>query len=360
MAEINRRVLRGFPPHLEAKGVFADRAGDSPVFMAIHMKPVCNFRCRKCFVEGVVNKPFKEELTLREIEKIMGKAKDAGVLVFGITGAGEPLLDPKTKHVVKLANQAGFITHLATNASCLDKATLEHFLENNVTSVISLDSINPEEFSLLTGTSPAMLGKVISNISLAQEVFRGTRKEENGLKIFRLGIHITTSDANVGQAELIRSMAESADTLISLSPIAEIGAAEQNKETIRTDLADLLGQSHITVIRPPSVPSPMCGFFRFGLDLNFDGSLLLDAHAIETSGLLGNIREFEMDAGAAFPFMKQVKDRFINEFGSHFCPVRSGRIGDFAEKLRMEKAVLAEIKAGAGQRYLPPEIRVLG
>ena len=68
-------------------------------------------------------KNLEPTLSLTEIFKIMIKAKKSGIKVFGLTGAGEPLLDNRAKKIIKKANTLGFITHMPTNTSILNKKT---------------------------------------------------------------------------------------------------------------------------------------------------------------------------------------------------------------------------------------------
>jgi len=105
----------------------------------------------------------------------------------------------------------------------------------------------------------------------------------------------------------------------------------------------------------------VCGFFRFGIDINFDGQLLLDAHAIQTSKVLPNIRDFNLDIKKAFEYIKPIKINFIKKHMPGFCPVRSNNIDNWIKdrilKQDIKKCILQDepllkfsyIKTGANK-----------
>lgn len=76
------------------------------------------------------------------------------------------------------------------------------------------------------------------------------------------------------------------------------------------------------------------------MDINFDGQLLLDAHAINTSKVLPNIREFNLNIQKAFDFILPIKKDFIKNHLEGFCPVRSKGLNKWLKK--MEKTNLKE------------------
>jgi MoaA/NifB/PqqE/SkfB family radical SAM enzyme len=329
-----RKILNGFPPMLELEGKL--HLGNQS-FIGIHMGPVCNFRCKKCFIgrmEGL--KDSKKPLSLVEIKTILLNARKNGVEVLGITGLGEPLFDKNLFDVIDIASNLGFITHLVTNASMLSEEKLIFLKERNVTLVMSLDAVDSKAFAELTGTNEAMFFKVRDNIMLAQKVFQGTRnvKRLGGetVEIFRLAMHVTVSDENIGQIQELKNILDPAITLFSVSPVAKIKSAESNNFSLEDELAAELQEKHIVVVKNPVTKENMCGFFLFGLDINFDGEILLDAHIIESRNLLSNIRDFNLDPKKAFEATIPEKERFIKESIEGFCPARSPKLKDFLEQ----------------------------
>lgn len=331
------QLLNGFPLFME---LAENWNKDGLMFLAIHMDPVCNFRCKKCFIGSMKSMDNKNNLTIKEIETILKSGRDSGARVFGITGAGEPLLDKKLLATIELADRLGFITHLATNASLLTKERIEFIRDHNVTLVISLDTSDPKKFSELTGTSQDMFKKVKENIILAQQLFHGTKNimtidkdnEKIELQVFRLAIHATINMDNFVEISNIKSIIDPEVTLFSVSPTAFIGSAEDNKLNIPKEFERELSERHIVTVKDPKTGNDICGFFLAGIDINFDGELLLDAHAIESRGLISNIRDFNFDVEKAFEHLNNFKKDFKERFLEGFCPVRSPKLKEFLEE----------------------------
>ncbi len=96
----------------------------------------------------------------------------------------------------------------------------------------------------------------------------------------------------------------------------------------------------------PLTKRNICGFFRFGIDINFDGQLLLDAHAIRTSKVLPNIRSFNLNIKKAFDFAKPIKINFIKKHMDGFCPVRSNNIDNWIKDKAMKMDIKKNIQKG--------------
>jgi len=311
------KVLCGFPQLLE-------HTTEHPTYLGVHLSPICNFRCKKCFIgsqEKLIG--LSKTLTLSEIYKIMKSGKDAGIKGIGLTGAGEPLLDNRIKKIIVHANKLGLFTYLVTNASILDKETIELFRDNNVTMLLSLDTLDPNKFIDFTHTSKKVHKKVIENIMLAQKIYKNTKRidKERNMEIYRLAIHMTVSKKNIEDIPSINKIIKK-DTLLSISPLASEGYAKNNFN--KGDYIKKLNtEKHIVKIPDPITGQDICGFFRYGVDVNFDGALLLDAHAIETRKVLPNIRDLDLDVQKAHNYLQPIKEEFINNYLDGFCPVRS-------------------------------------
>jgi uncharacterized SAM-dependent methyltransferase len=102
-------------------------------------------------------------------------------------------------------------------------------------------------------------------------------------------------------------------------------------------------EKHIVEVFDKTTNRNICGFFRFGIDINFDGQLLLDAHAINTSKVLPNIRKFDLNIKKAFDFLLPIKKDFIENHLDGFCPVRSKGLNKWIEN-RKKQEVITKIK----------------
>jgi len=311
MTHNNQMLLKGFPPHIQLEyGIERHK----PTFFSVHMKPVCNFRCRKCFIgEQKKLNGLHPILSTSEIKSIMESAAKVGVKVMGISGAGEPFLDNRITEIITTANQLGFITTIPTNGSVLTRDLVQLLRDNNVTLVLSLDTTDGDAFASMTGTKRETFDKVVDNILMAQDVYSETLEEVtiNGQSalLHRIAIHMTMQNDNEKEINKVRQLARK-DTLFSISPLAESGFAQcANKPTaLHTQIYSDLTEKHIVACYDDNYDCDICGFFRFGIDINFDGQLLLDAHAIETRDLFKNIRDFGYDITAAYIDMSVQKD----------------------------------------------------
>ncbi len=205
---MNKSILRGFPEDMVKD--------NNPIFFGIHLKPICNFKCKKCFIGEMNNLRIQQDLNLKEIKQIILSAKNNGFKVLGITGAGEPTLDKRIKAIVSLAHKNGLITHIPTNSSLLSEELLQFFKAKDVTLILSLDTIEKDKFIELSGTNESVFKTVIKNITLAQKVFKDTMIVKNNKNTHRIAIHMTVSDENQNEINAIKQIATK-DTLFSIS-----------------------------------------------------------------------------------------------------------------------------------------------
>ena len=339
------QVLRGFPPYME---LMNEIDKNRPTFMGIHMKPFCNFKCTKCFI-GEQKKLVGDNssLTLIEIKTIIDSAKNCGVKVLAISGAGEPLIDKNFFDIIEIANKKGFITVIATNGSMLSKELLVFLRDNNVTITISLDTTDPKRYAEKTGTTEMMFHQVHNNLLLAQEVFCNTKVNKNingkDIDIYRLAIHMTLQNGEIEEIQKIKNLT-TPDTLFSLSPLAkDVGFAKNSNlsKNIPTEIKEELNEKHIVICHDATNQMDICGFFRFGIDISFDGQLLLDSHATETRTLFKNIRDFNYDVYEAFSYLYNSKKDFIENWMDGFCPIRSQKFNDWIDMKQKSQVSLA-------------------
>jgi len=98
----------------------------------------CNKNCKYCF------KFNQKELTLEENKRILENLTKRDISSIGWSG-GEPFLYPDFKELLRLSKEKGFINHVNTNASLLNKNNLKESIENIDRIIISLDFIDEEE-----------------------------------------------------------------------------------------------------------------------------------------------------------------------------------------------------------------------
>ncbi len=122
-------------------------------YIRISVTDRCDFRCLYCMSEEMNFLPKKEMLTLEEIARIVNVFTQLGVTKVRVTG-GEPLV---RKNIDWLFRNLGKIVGLdeltlTTNGSQLKKKS-QMLKEAGVKRInVSLDSINPNTFKVMTRT----------------------------------------------------------------------------------------------------------------------------------------------------------------------------------------------------------------
>lgn len=102
-----------------------------PLTCALEISPVCNFRCKMCYVRK--SKAEVEEFGgLRSVGfwlDLAEQLRQAGTLFPLITG-GEPLLYADFWQLYASMCQMGMHVSINSNASCIDEKAISHFLQN--------------------------------------------------------------------------------------------------------------------------------------------------------------------------------------------------------------------------------------
>ncbi len=119
-----------------------------PLDGAIALTSHCNLNCRHCYIR---DNSVKDELTLKEIHRIIDEITDAGCLYLLMTG-GEPLLRDDFGDIYTYARKKGLIISLFTNGTLVNEETallLKKFKPFSVE--ITLYGATPETYESFTG-----------------------------------------------------------------------------------------------------------------------------------------------------------------------------------------------------------------
>jgi len=125
----------------------------------------CNMRCLYCHHEGEVNPG--DQMSGETITNVIRAGADMGVKSIKFTG-GEPLMRPDLEEILKDLPQHLDLslttngTFLAERAQALAKAGLDRVN-------VSLDSLNPDIYSKITGGTKKDLDRVLKGIDAALE-----------------------------------------------------------------------------------------------------------------------------------------------------------------------------------------------
>lgn len=123
-----------------------------PLGGAFELSPVCNFKCKMCYVRKSLSQIHEEGKSLiprREWEQIAAECREAGTLYLLLTG-GEPFLYPEFPQLYETLHRMGFLLSINTNGTLIDKETLQW-----------LKKIAPTRINMtLYGASRASYGRI--------------------------------------------------------------------------------------------------------------------------------------------------------------------------------------------------------
>jgi cyclic pyranopterin phosphate synthase len=140
-----------------------DSFGRKVTGLRIALTPHCNLRCTYCHHEGEVTSA--GEISKETVVCVAKAAADLGVRHIKFTG-GEPLMRKDLEEIIAGMPEDLDIS-LTTNGICLAERA-QSLADAGLDRVnISLDSLNPETYSRITGCKEGDLQKVIAGIDAA-------------------------------------------------------------------------------------------------------------------------------------------------------------------------------------------------
>lgn len=165
----------------------------------IEVTKKCNLHCQHC--APMAGKSFSNELTLREIEKVIDDLKKLGVLTIIFTG-GEPFLRQDFLEILEYTYKKGLAISILTNGSLIDSGILNKINKFNIKLIrVSLDG--PEKVHDTIRGVKGIWRKTIRNIRLIRKSFKGqltitaVMKKENWKVIDKVLIEAVKLKADV-------------------------------------------------------------------------------------------------------------------------------------------------------------------
>ena len=126
-----------------------------PLSVSMELSPVCNFRCKMCYVRKTEEQIRAEGKTIANWERWLEIAKElreAGTLYLLLTG-GEPFLYPNFRQLYEELHRMGFLIMINTNGTMITEETL-----------LWLREMAPHRVNLtLYGGSPETYGRICGN-----------------------------------------------------------------------------------------------------------------------------------------------------------------------------------------------------
>ncbi len=340
-------ALKGMPAYFEV----AERIefGRTPIdYLLLNVPPACNYRCDKCFTWASTEK-IKDHLTTSEVLDLVDQAHALGAKTIGILGEGEPSLYLTRQRrkvdyvkVIEHAADLGIITLMATNGSLLNGEVLDLCYENNVSLAVSIDTLDPDEYRNFYKGS-ANLEEVMQNLENAKALYNKDIYTKNDCRVHRLGIHMTVTTKNYHLVPEIKTYCGD-EIYFDCEHIAKVGIANDNPEIYGADdedkydlcvRASRAGASPMVKTYVKKCGQDSCSLFYYGFSVGYEGEVLVDTHAIETKFAVGSVRE--KSVRELLTKSQELRDKYFDDFGGHYCIIRSPRYKEFLDFLETPK-----------------------
>lgn len=123
-------------------------------YLRLSITDLCNFKCSYCLPNGYEGKSSQNELSLHEIKALVTSFAELGFKKIRLTG-GEPSLRKDLLDIIDICKSQSGIEKvcITTNGYKLNHF-LPQWIEAGIDQVnISIDSISPEQFELITASS---------------------------------------------------------------------------------------------------------------------------------------------------------------------------------------------------------------
>lgn len=316
------------------------RLGESELdFLSINMPPVCPYRCEFC-LSGINGSRIPTgALSRTEIERLIQDAQSLGAFHIEISGEGEPLVYQRMlEDVISFASFRGIHTTIFSSGFLLTRELLEFLSRTDTSLAISLDYMDRERYEQFTGR-PDSFESVMQSIALAREIFRDRIIESSGFRVMPLAIHSIVTRGTIPEIPLIREFCGE-DIFFSVAPMMSRGSATSRPELTvsREETESIIRQySHGSLIVSDTsiddIGQETCGTFCYGIGIRYDGSILFDAHAYETAGLLGSIRGSGLHE--LVQRLREMQSIYFETYSDGgFCPLRDPGFSEFVTRLR--------------------------
>ncbi len=144
------------------KDIFFETTHHIPLYVEIYPTEICNLNCVFCPRENKIKEGF---LSLETFQMIINKYKElkdnldndhiikgTNFPMFIFAGGGEPLLNKNIFDYIKIVNDAGFLSWLTTNGTCLTDENITNLAHSSLTRLeVTVLGITEEEYHRSSG-----------------------------------------------------------------------------------------------------------------------------------------------------------------------------------------------------------------
>jgi MoaA/NifB/PqqE/SkfB family radical SAM enzyme len=333
-----KKLLKGRPDYFILKNEGLNR--EKPLYLLLNLETGCSYRCPKCALSGERKKDRNTALSLEQRNSIISTAKEIGVKSLVIAGLGEPTEHfPMVRNIIESAHQQALTTILFSTLNGLTVQTAEFLRDHDVSVILSLDSLDTKNYRKLTGNGD--LEKVLGNVDLLRQIYRGSVSMLEDKTLVRLGINTTIVEWNKEELDAISKFAGEDMQFIVNPPMKRgrflrealwknlIGDSYEELSRLAKERSETGGNSTIS--------DGVCGYFGRGINADTDGELMSCVYAGESVDVIQR-NALEMSGNQLLDFYREIRSKyhaFTEKLGYvPPCPVRHPAFSDYLKSLR--------------------------
>ncbi len=287
---------------------------------SIRVTMACNLRCKQCY--AIAGEKLKNELSLKEIKKVMDELKKLGAIRIFITG-GEPFARPDILEILKYADKNNFAIYISTNGTLVTPEIIKSLksLKHLRTFQISIDGIG-KTHDLIRGVK-GTYKKALKTIKLATKELKNTKvaiistlmkRNINEMeKILKLALHLKVDTFGIVTLYPVKRSMEAIDVSTS-----EKYRLFQRLSKIYQEQKTKLSVGLHPLVPPALVPKSLgnveygCGYvcsFPSLLGIHANGDVApCDGLLSYKQFILGNVRTSSLKKIWNHPLMKKLRD----------------------------------------------------
>ncbi|MBN2055974.1 radical SAM protein [bacterium] len=309
----------------------AARETGLPLFVSLMTDPVCNLRCRDCYIGR--KRLHGDELKPAERMRVLEEARRLGAQTLRIAGEGEPLCDPSFWRVVEHALELGMQVFFFTNGTLIDESVAERIAGHPELSLAVKFAGPPGYMEVITGSRGyfkedrfASHGGHRIPQGLWHLIQAGLNKVDDRMQS-RLGIEFLLRRSNLEYAEELFQWCRENGVIPYFEQNLEAGNALNWHEYIQERLPDgsaldlsrrlsEIDRERFGYHWQPSLPYLVGGLCELEVDgcKKYTYNIVIDsrgtAHPCYAATFdLGNVRERPLRALLAHPIRRTLLDR---------------------------------------------------
>lgn len=326
------KALKSMPAHLENVEWIKFWEVDMEYLM-LNTPPLCNYECKKCFTKVSSRVPEKT-LSLKKMLETIYWWKEKWVKVISILWEWEPLVYQHFKTIVKYINDNWIIPLFVSNWYLLDKDTVDFLYDNNAVIVVSLDTLDEEEYKEYCWWV-SDLKKVLSNLEYAKTKFKDKIIEKNWYRVYNLWIHMTVTAKNFKNIKNIEDFCWD-DIYFDCQWIADVWDAKKNEDYVWDEklyyeyMKSSEQKYKPMVITKTEKWDDVCCLFYYWFAIWYEWEVMFDTHAVDTK-FFWNIKNWNIEE-----LKNQVRweiKEYFDRYRTLYCPVRDSSFEKFTKYL---------------------------